>query len=159
AKDLTGSAERKYNFSLGEPAVISLSPATSVPASCQLATPEGKSVRLTPDAARRLINIDSQENTDILIPGNYRIRSGGKAALDIGFSLNIPPGQTNLSKVDIKVLDGQFGVNNYRLVRTPQEIERSLARRRIGSEMYAFLMLILAAVFAAEYIFANRFYK
>jgi hypothetical protein len=159
ARYLAGSAERKYNFPIGEPAMISLSSASAAPASCQLATPDGKSVSLTPDAGKRQIHIDSQEKTDIVIPGNYRIRSGGKSALDIGFSLNIPPGQTNLNKIDVKILDGHFGANNYRLVRTPQEIERSLARRRIGSEIYALLMLLLAAVFAAEYIFANRFYR
>jgi hypothetical protein len=162
-KYLAGSAERKYNFPLDAPVTISIPANTAVPSTCQLAIPDGNSVVLTPDTQRRLItvgtNVSGTAAGHHLVPGNYRISSGGKAALDIGFSMNIPPGQTALNKIGAKTLDSHFGANNYRLVRTPQEIERTLARRRIGSELYALLMLCLAAVFTTEYIFANRFYR
>jgi hypothetical protein len=88
------------------------------------------------------------------------VRSGGTGAdrLDLGFSANIPPGATTLQRVDGTILDRHFGVDRYKVVRTPQEIEMGIARRRVGQEIYAFIMLLLAGIFAVEYIFANRIY-
>jgi hypothetical protein len=77
----------------------------------------------------------------------------------MGFSANIPDGATILQKVDAAILDRHFGKDNYQVVRTPQEIEMGIARRRIGQEMYATIMLLLACLFAVEYVFANRIYK
>jgi hypothetical protein len=111
---------------------------------------------LTPDAIRREIVIPATTE-----PGNYSVRSGGvgAAALNLGFSVNILPGATLLQRVDKSVLDRHFGADGYQVVRTPQEIEFGIARRRIGQEIYAAIMFLLACVFAAEYIFANRIYK
>ncbi len=64
----------------------------------------------------------------------------------------------NLRKIDKSRLDGFLGEGNYRIARTPQEIEIGIARRRIGQELYAMIMVMLTALFAAEYIFSNRFY-
>jgi hypothetical protein len=68
------------------------------------------------------------------------------------------PGATVLQRVDATVLDRHFGADKYKVVRTPQEIEMGIARRRIGQEIYPAIMLLLAALFAVEYVFANRIY-
>jgi hypothetical protein len=120
-----------------------------------LGTPQGTSERIVPDAGRREIAILSTAE-----PGNYSVRSGGlgQAALNLGFSANVPNGATVLRKADVSILDRHFGAGRYRVVRTPQEIEQGIARRRIGQELYAVLLFVLACLFAAEYIFANRIY-
>jgi len=154
-KHLVGMGNQKFNFTIGEPVVLRPE-MTTLPTSCWLGTPLGKSERLTPDPIRREITIQSTTE-----PGNYTVRSGGvgQAALDMGFSANIPDGATVLQKVDATMLDRHFGKDNYQVVRTPQEIEMGIARRRIGQEMYAAIMFLLACLFATEYIFANRIYK
>jgi len=55
-------------------------------------------------------------------------------------------------------LDRIFGIDEYQVVRTPQEIVFGTARRRIGQDLYAVIMLLLACIFATEYVFANRIY-
>jgi hypothetical protein len=154
-KYLVGMGNQKFNFTIGEPVVLRPE-RTTLPPNCLLGTPQGKTERLTPDPIRREIAIQSTTE-----PGNYTVRSGGvgAAALDMGFSANIPSGATILQKVDATILDRHFGAGNYQVVRTPQEIEMGIARRRIGQEMYAAIMLLLACLFAAEYLFANRIYK
>jgi hypothetical protein len=154
-KHLVGLGNQKSNFIVGDSVVLRPGVPT-LPTSCLLGTPQGTSERLTPDAIRREIVIPATTE-----PGNYSVRSGGvgAAALNLGFSVNILPGATLLQRVDKSVLDRHFGVDGYQVVRTPQEIEFGIARRRIGQEIYAAIMLLLACIFAAEYIFANRIYK
>lgn len=153
AKYLVGAADRNFNFPAGEPIV--LRPDVDVmPPTCLLATPSGKSIRLNPDVRQREITVP-----EAVEPGNYRIRSGGaREALDTGFSVNIAGEEAVLRRVDREKLDRFFGENNYRLARTHREVEQGIARRRVGQELYAAVMLLLVAVFTAEYVFSNRFY-
>ncbi|MDR0337786.1 MAG: VWA domain-containing protein [Planctomycetaceae bacterium] len=153
-KYLVGVSEQKYNFVTGEPVV--LRPNLEIlPPTCLLRIPSGQSIRLTPDQVRREIAVSSTAES-----GNYRIRSGGsQESLDTGFSTNYPANSTNLQKITKAKLDQVLGENNYRLAKTPQEVELGIARRRIGQELYAVIMLMLAFLFTGEYIFSNRFFK
>jgi len=155
AKHLVGMGNQKSNFTVGESVVLRPSMPT-LPETCLLGTPQGTSERLTPDPVRREIVIPTTAE-----PGNYTVRSGGtgQSALDLGFSVNLPSGETRLQRVDKAMLDRLFGENAYQVVRTPQEIEHGIARRRVGQELYAAIMLLLACIFGVEYAFANRIYR
>ncbi|MDR1477509.1 MAG: BatA domain-containing protein [Planctomycetaceae bacterium] len=152
AKYLAGSAEQRFIFNVGEPIVIR--PAVDkMPETALLGMPDGKSIRLTPNITQKEINIPA--TTEM---GNFRIRSGGsQGALDTGFSTNYNGNETILHKIDKEQLDRFFGENNYHLVRTPQEIDQKISRRRIGMELYSIILLLLAAFFVTEFIFASRF--
>ncbi|MDR1962998.1 MAG: VWA domain-containing protein [Planctomycetaceae bacterium] len=153
AKYLIGVGEQRYNFVAGEPVVLRPNLET-LPLTCLLGTPSGKSIRLTPDQVRREIAVSAVSEA-----GNYRIRSGGaQESLDTGFSVNFAGDSTNLQKIDKATLDQILGEGNYRLAKTPREVELGIARRRIGQELYAVVMLILAILFAVEYVFSNRFF-
>jgi hypothetical protein len=154
-KHLVGMGNQKSNFTVGEPVVLRPNVAT-LPTSCLLGTPQGTSERLTPDPARREIAISNTTE-----PGNYSVRSGGvgQSALNTGFSANLPAGETRLQRVDMATLDRLFGADTYQVVRSPQEIEHGIARRRVGQDMYAAIMLLLACIFGVEYVFANRIYR
>jgi len=153
-KHLVGIGNQQSNFLVGEPVVLRPN-ITTLPPSALLGTPQGTSERITPDPIRREIVIPTTAE-----PGNYTVRAGGlgQAALNLGFSANIPASATVLQRVDNAVLDRLFGEDLYQIVRTPQEIEFGIARRRIGQELYALIMLLLACIFAVEYVFANRIY-
>ena len=154
-KHLVGMGSQQSNFIVGEP--VALRPnVDTLPVSVLLGTPQGTSERLTPDPIRREIVIPSTTE-----PGNYTVRAGGvgQAALNLGFSANIPPGATVLQRVENSVLNRHFGEENYQVVRHPQEINFGAARGRVGQEIYALIMFLLACLFAAEYLFANRIYR
>ena len=154
AKHLVGIGSQAANFTVGESVVLRPN-VSALPSSCLLGTPQGTSERITPDPIRREIVISATTE-----PGNYTVRAGGlgEAALNLGFSANIPASATVLQRVDGAVLDRLFGADAYQVVRTPQEIVFGTARRRVGQEIYAVIMLLLACIFATEYVFANRIY-
>ncbi|MDR3199142.1 MAG: BatA domain-containing protein [Planctomycetaceae bacterium] len=153
-KYLAGVSEQKHNFVMGEPVVLRPN-LEMLPPTCLLRIPSGKSVRLTPDQVRREITVSSTTES-----GNYRIRSGGsQKSLDTGFSVNYPAESTNLQKINKEKLDQILGEGNYRFAKTPQEVELGIVRRRIGQELYAVIMLVLAILFAGEYVFSNRFFQ
>ena len=155
AKHLVGMSSQQSNFYVGDPVVLRPNVPT-LPVSSLLGTPQGTSERLTPDPVRREIVIPMTTE-----PGNYTVRSGGlgQSALNLGFSANIPPGQTILQKADKSVLDRHFGADTYQVVRTPQEIAFGVARGRVGQEIYAMIMFLLVCLFAAEYVFSNRIWS
>ena len=153
ANYLLGEGERVFNFKAGEHVVIRPKQET-LPPTCLMATPSGESIRLTPDTQKREINAATATE-----PGNYRIRSGGaKEALDTGFSVNLSGDEMNLRRIGPPRLDQAFGEGNYRLAKTPAEIERNIVRRRVGQELYAAVLLLLLTIFAAEYVWSNRFF-
>lgn len=158
ARFLVGAAEQNFNFQAGQPIVVHpdwSGTQDAFPSTCLLGTPSGASVRLSPDVQRREISIPSTSE-----PGNYRIRSGGaRESLDTGFSVNLAGQDMILRRIDERRLEQILGEKNFKLVRTPREIETGIARRRVGQELYTFFLVLLVFVFAAEYIFSNRFYK
>ncbi|MCL2005730.1 MAG: BatA and WFA domain-containing protein [Planctomycetaceae bacterium] len=155
AKHLVGMGSQRSNFSVGEPVVLRPNVPT-LPVSCLLGTPQGTTERLTPDPVRREIVIPMTAEM-----GNYTVRAGGagQSALNLGFSTNIASGATALQRVDGATLDRHFGEGNYQVVRTPQEMVFGAARGRVGQEIYALIMFLLACLFAAEYVFSNRIYE
>ncbi|MDR1290028.1 MAG: BatA domain-containing protein, partial [Planctomycetaceae bacterium] len=146
AKYLTGSAEQRFIFNVGEPVVIR--PAIEkMPETALLGMPDGKSIRLTPNTTQKEINIPATTDS-----GNFRIRSGGsQGSLDTGFSTNYNGDETNLRKINKEQLDRFFGENNYHLVRTTKEINQKISRRRVGMELYSVILLLLVIIFVTEY--------
>lgn len=152
-RTLVGTGERQYNFLAGQAAVIR--PVNEkLPPTCLLRLPDGQSLRLTPNTAERTIRYPATEQI-----GQYRIRSGGaQDALDTGFSVNLPAETLNMQRVDSAALEEVLGPENYRIVRRVEEIELHIARRRVGQELYAPILLLLCCCFIGEYLFSNYFY-
>ncbi|MDR1924457.1 MAG: BatA and WFA domain-containing protein [Planctomycetaceae bacterium] len=154
AKYLTGTSEQKYIFQVDEPVVIRPT-VEKMPETALLGMPDGQSIRLTPDTINKQISITAKLET-----GNFRIRSGGsQGSLDTGFSVNYSNNETILRKISKEQLNKLLGKNNYHLVKKTEEIEQKIARRRVGTELYTSLIILLAILFAAEYIFSNYFYR
>ncbi|MGL4593955.1 MAG: BatA domain-containing protein, partial [Thermoguttaceae bacterium] len=153
AKEMIGVADQSFNFVTGEPIVLRPN-VEPFPETCLLGSPSGRSTRLAPDVTKREIIIPAQ-----IERGNYQVRSGGtRGILDIGFSINLRKGITNLQRIEPSELDIFFGKGKYRIAKTPQEVEFGIARRRIGQEMFTLIIIFVALIFVAEGIFSNRFY-
>ena len=93
-------------------------------------------------------------------PGQYRLQAGGKTAgVDLGFSVNLAPEQTQLQRITEKQLKELFGPFKYQLAHSRDEIDRSVSMARVGGELFPSLILLVVLVLAAECLIANRFYK
>ena len=75
-----------------------------------------------------------------------------------GFSVNLPPSATDLTRVTTAELDAKLGADRYQLARSHDEIDREVGEARVGREFYPLLMLALAGVLALEQLLSNRFY-
>lgn len=93
------------------------------------------------------------------VPGNYRLRATDESLAQVGFSVNMRPDATGLTRIDPQRLDDLLGDGRYRLARGQFEIEREQGVARIGQEFYPVLALVVAALLALEFLMSNLFYR
>ncbi len=154
ASYLAGSLDQALNYSAGETVVLRLNP-RQTHRSYAMNAPGGFEVRLTPDLAQNSLVVTSTDAA-----GNYRVSAGGtEDAYRAGFSVNIAPEQTDLTRTDADGLKQIFGEAPFRVARQRSEVEGNVNRGRVGRELFPALMILLALVLAAEHILANRFYR
>jgi hypothetical protein len=88
-------------------------------------------------------------------PGTYWLRGD---ELRTGFSVNLLPDQTDLTRIDSEQFAQWLGPDSYDLVRDRQEIRQSEGRGEPTRPLYSWLLVIVAAALLLEQILANRFY-
>jgi hypothetical protein len=76
-----------------------------------------------------------------------------------GFSLNLPPGESDLKRLEPRELDSLLGEGRYTVNRDPRSLERNIMTNRLGQEMYSFIVGLLVVVFAMEQVTATWFYR
>jgi hypothetical protein len=93
-------------------------------------------------------------------PGAYRLKGKFREQTVLrGFSINMTPQATDLTRIDAGQLTGILGEGRFQLARERDEIERQQGTTRLGQEFYPVLALTLGLLLALELIMANRFYK
>jgi hypothetical protein len=92
------------------------------------------------------------------IPGAYRLKGQLERPIVRGFSVNLAPSATELTRITAASLDEQLGQSRYRLVKSQEEITVE-GEERVGREFFSYLALALALVLAWEHVLSNRFYK
>ena len=92
-------------------------------------------------------------------PGHYRLRGNFEGPLNRGFSVNLPFGETDLSRIERDELDTIFGADRYQLAREKDQIQLQQGTTRRGQEFYPLLLLLLVIVLGMEHLLANRFYS
>ena len=93
-------------------------------------------------------------------PGNYYLQ--GKfdgTPVSRGFSANLRPRETDLTRVSQDDVDLVLGVDNYQIANDKSEIELQQGTARKGQEFFPLLMLLALVVMGVEHLLSNRFYK
>jgi hypothetical protein len=151
---LSGNADAHVNYLAGQDAVLRL-PAGAKADTALLTTPRGEQFRVNANQADRNIAIASVE-----YPGHFRANAGGDgASLDLGFSVNLAPGDTELVRAEPEVLKSLFGESAFRLARSRDQINRELSLGRVGRELFPLLAMLVALILGVEQVMANRFYR
>ena len=144
--------KERLNYLLGETAVLKNDP-QRFPNQYQMFPPEN-------EEPQRLV---AQNNLLIYRfvnkPGVYRLKGQGEEAVNRGFSANLHPDASGLTKISNEQLDGILGEGRYELSREKAEIKRKQGRARQGRDFYPVLIMMLALFFGLEQIMANWFYK
>ncbi|MCA9121609.1 MAG: BatA domain-containing protein [Planctomycetaceae bacterium] len=92
-------------------------------------------------------------------PGVYRLKGVKDGPVVRGFSVNLPPEATDLTRVSIDELDAKIGKGRYQLARDKDEIALEVGEARVGREFYSHLLVLLVVVLGIEHLMANRFYR
>lgn len=150
---LVGSSGEQLNYLASQTAVIRLD-APQQRRGYLLFTPDGQSSPYSTTANDRELAITATSRV-----GNYRLKSGGKEGISLGFSINYAADQTRLDRLNDKELAAMFGPLKYQLAHTREQIDRDVSAGRVGRELFPSLALMLALVLALEMVVANRFYK
>lgn len=151
---LVGSAEGKLNYTCGETAAVRLAADENV-SNYVLETPGAEPQRGALDQGSRVIRINATQT-----PGQYRVFSGGgEERLDRGFSVNLSPGETELSRMSAEELDEVLSGVDFQLAKSRDELQDRVSNVRIGRELFPWLMVLIAVILGTEHILANRFYR
>jgi len=139
------------NIVAGGPAVLHLDRRDV--AAAFVRTPSGDDFPAAVDQKQGTITI-----TGTQVPGNYVVRAGGDVGgVSKGFSANLDAAATDFRRVPAADLAALFGPDQ-KIARTETELVRDVNLERIGAELAGWLLLLAAAVLAADWIVANRFY-
>jgi uncharacterized membrane protein len=93
------------------------------------------------------------------MPGIYRLKGQLAGPVTRGFSVNLPPGATDLQRLTGQELIAIVGEKNFRPARERNELQEQQGTARVGQEFYPVLALGMCLVLALELIMSNRFYK
>jgi hypothetical protein len=152
AAHLVGSNDEQLNYFAGQTAMLPIEE-SGQRRDYLLFTPGGLSFPVSADLKRRELAITATDQV-----GNYRLQAGGSAGVDLGFSVNYAPQQTQLDRLSGQELTNVFGPVKFRLARTRDEIDRDISMGRVGRELFSPLILIVALALGLEMLVANRFY-
>ena len=147
---LAGDQQAKLNYRVAEPVWLP-NPEPTFPSRYQLFSPNSE----TQDLAARTGRIQVRATVD---PGHYYLRGLGAAPVTRGFSVNLAPSGTDLTRVSREALNEILGEDRYRLAVTRAEITREIGEARVGREFFPLLLVVLAGVLGLEHLLANRFY-
>lgn len=144
----------QLSFLAGETASLQLSPQQQV-SSYVLRLPNGESVRRTLPPGDNAIRISTTGEL-----GNYRIASGGQSRqLETGFSINSTGEISALERVEPELLVKSFPKNQVELASNLDDVERYVDIGRSGRELFPWAIMLVAIVWGAEHLLANRFYR
>ena len=76
-----------------------------------------------------------------------------------GFSVNLPPSESDLTRLVKTELDGLLGEGRYSVAGQVEELDRVVSDRRVGREIFPLLLMAAIFFFCGEHFVANWFYR
>ncbi|MBX7164856.1 MAG: BatA and WFA domain-containing protein [Pirellulales bacterium] len=151
---LVGNADDRLQYEPGQTALVRPERGERI-TSYLLVLPDGQRTRRTADASQASIAIAETDE-----PGQYRLESGGAAdGFRRGFSVNVPPAQSDLARATPEMLKALLGDTEFRVAANRTEINRTIAVGRVGRELFGWIIVGLVLVMALEHWLSNRFYR
>ena len=114
--------------------------------------PDAKFVTLPP--------VDSSGRHVVDQVGSYELLNApGGPPFSAGFSVNVPPGESDFARLDDADLNAILGEDRYSISRDVEELTRRVSAGRLGPDVVSWILLCLVRVCCVEHLLANRFYE
>jgi hypothetical protein len=93
--------------------------------------------------------------------GHWTVTASGPegAILTLGFSVNLPDSEMQLTPVKAAELDSMLGQDKYALADELSGFKRVVDRVRYGREIFPWIMAIILLLVTLENLLANTFYR
>lgn len=151
---LVGAADQQLNYYAGQTVLLALDPQEHR-RNFLLVAPDATNFPLIAESNQQHLAITATEQV-----GNYQVLAGGEeSGVSLGFSVNLAPEQTDLTRASQTHFDEIFGPFPYSIRRDREEIVRQISSARVGRELFTPLILLVAALLLGEHLVANRFYQ
>ncbi len=150
---LAQDSDERLDYFAGETARVRLTPRQQV-ASYVLRLPDGQ-------ADTRVATGEDEVSVSIADAlGNYRLTAGGKSQrLDRGFSVNASPQISELARAEPTAIVDALPKDRVQLADNLELVEKYANIGRKGRELYAYAIGLVALIWGAEHVLANRFYR
>jgi hypothetical protein len=151
---LAQHGDERLDYLAGETARVRLTPQQQV-ANYVLRMPDGQ-------AGSRVASAGGDELTVSITDrlGNYRLTAGGNSQrLDRGFSVNAAGALSDLTRFDQAKLTAELPKDRVRLAENLAAVEEYVSVGRSGRELFPWMIGLVAAIWGAEHLLANRFYR
>jgi len=150
---LAQDSDERLAYLAGETARVRLAPGQQV-TSYVLRTPDGQADTRVATGDDELAVSASGEL------GNYRLTAGGRSQrLDRGFSVNAPTELSELTRLEPEALTAALPKDRVQLADNLEAVEEYVNVGRSGRELYPWLIGLVALIWGAEHVLANRFYR
>ena len=147
------SSYEKLNIDVGQTGVLR-NDIRKYPDSYRVFTPR------TEQSPTKIVSIDNTVKYRFTnTPGQYRLKGQRGETVLRGFSVNLDPVETDLTRIDPVEIDEVLGFERYQLARERNQIQRQQGTARLGQEFYPILLIMLAVTLIVEQLMSNRFYS
>jgi hypothetical protein len=150
---LAQDSDERLTYLAGEMARVRLAPGQQID-KYVLRTPDGQvDTRVATGDEELAVSISDEL-------GNYRLTAGGRSQrLDRGFSVNAPTELSELTRLEPESITAALPKDRVQLADNLEAVEKYVNIGRSGRELYPWLIGLVALIWGAEHILANRFYK
>jgi hypothetical protein len=153
---LAGTSNEQLNFEAGESVLLKLD-ATAHFTSFVVTSPDpATKPRQLPSPSSEFLEISAPPD---LGPWTVKAKTADNRQTTMGFSVNVPRGESQFEPLEKNDLDAIFGKDGYRLAEDAGGLKVITETERFGYEIFPWMMFLILLVVTLENVLANTFYK
>jgi hypothetical protein len=153
---LSGASNEQLIYEAGQDVVLPIDPTRRFK-NYIVQGPDTRSTdRLSPPATNDALVIVAPQQIG---PWSVTASDENGAKADMGFCVNPPLAESQFTQLTKQDVDALFGKAKPALATDAQSLKRAVDTRRIGHELFPWMMVLILIVVTAENLLANRFYR
>lgn len=150
---LSRASDHQFNVDAGEDVVLYPAPTGSA-RTFLLKRPQFRQTRVTLAAGQEALVISDAHEV-----GAYDLVDAERTTEPLlGFSVNPPAGESDLTRLSPDDLNGLFGEGRFQVARSIEELEEHVTAADLGREVFPLVLVLVVVAFLGEHLVANRFY-
>ncbi|MFI5460573.1 MAG: BatA domain-containing protein [Isosphaerales bacterium] len=153
---LAGTSKELLNFDAGESVLLKLDPTFHFTSFLVTGPSPATKPRLLPSPSSEFLEIGAPPD---LGPWTVKAKAVDNREKMMGFSVNVPRGESQFAPLEKNDLDSIFGKDGYLLAEDAAAHTKMDKIVRFGYEVFPWLMFLILMVVTLENFLANTFYK